>query len=116
LPATGDVAVGAEVTAAGARTQSALDAAQMDSAGTGFDIHIARADKGSINIAASGMGVKRGRNVLRANATAPGLDMNAAAEIAQTDVTRASLCLHLSPNTFEAEAAGTAVRLHGSVG
>ena len=96
LPAPGHVAVGADVAAAGARAQSTLDAAQADSAGTALDIHIARASKCSFNIAASGVAVKRGSNVLRPNPAASGLDMHAAAEIAQTDITRASLCLHLA--------------------
>ena len=43
LPATGNDSVGADVTATRACAQSAFDAAQMDSARTALDIHVARA-------------------------------------------------------------------------
>src|SRR5271157_2234559 len=115
LPAAGDVAVGADVTAAGAGAQSAPDAAQTNSARAGLDIHIARAGKFGLNVAAPGVAVERGRDILRPNPAASCLDMSSAAEIAQPDVARTSLCLHFSANALDADTAGTAVRLHGSV-
>ena len=41
--------------------------------------------------------------------------MDVAAEIAQTDVTRAGLRLHLAANTFDADTTGAGVRLHDRV-
>src|SRR5271157_3080827 len=103
LPAAGDVSIGADVAAASTRAQSALYAAQLDSPRTGLGIHIARAGKCGFNVAASGVTVERGRDILRANSAASGLHMDPPAEIAQPDVTRTSLCLHFSANALDAD-------------
>src|ERR1035438_214592 len=88
----------------------------MDSAGTSLNIHIARPGEIGFNVAAAGMRVKRGGDVLGADASTPSLHMRAASDVAHSNLARASLGLHFSADPLDSNAAGATVSLHCGIG
>ncbi len=115
LPGASHAAVSVDSAAARAGMEPALNAAQFDASRSRLDINIARAGKRRIDVPAARVAVKRGRYILGADAAASGLDMSAAAEIAQPDVTGPGLCLHFAANALDANVSGTTMRLHDGI-